>query len=171
MIVIILLTLLVAMGAISTDIYLPSLPSIAAEFSTDTASVQLTLSIFMIAFAVSQLVYGPLSDQFGRRPVLLGGMSLYLVASTGCAMADSIETLILARFLQALGACSGPVVARAIVRDVFGRERSAKVMAYMGTAMALAPVLGPIAGGFLQVWFGWQANFAVMAALGMRLDI
>ncbi len=166
MIVIILLTLLVAMGAISTDIYLPSLPSIAAEFSTDTASVQLTLSIFMIAFAVSQLVYGPLSDQFGRRPVLLGGMSLYLVASTGCAMADSIETLILARFLQALGACSGPVVARAIVRDVFGRERSAKVMAYMGTAMALAPVLGPIAGGFLQVWFGWQANFAVMAALG-----
>jgi DHA1 family bicyclomycin/chloramphenicol resistance-like MFS transporter len=128
--------------------------------------VQLTLSIFMIAFAVSQLVYGPISDQFGRRPVLLGGMSLYLVACIGCAMASSIETLIFARFLQALGACSGPVVARAIVRDVFGRERSAKVMAYMGTAMALAPVLGPIAGGFLQVWFGWQANFAVMAALG-----
>ena len=166
LIVIILLTILVGMGAISTDIYLPSLPSIAAEFSTDTASVQLTLSIFLIAFAVSQLVYGPISDQFGRRPALLGGMTLYFFACIGCVLATSIEALIVARFLQALGACSGPVVARAIVRDVFGRERSAEVLAYMGTAMALAPVLGPIAGGFLQIWFGWQASFAVMAALG-----
>ncbi len=166
LIVIILLTLLVAMGAISTDIYLPSLPSIAGMFAADTASVQLTLSVFMIAFAVSQLVYGPISDQFGRRPALLFGMSLYFAACIGCALATSIETLIVARFLQALGACSGPVVARAIVRDVFGRKRSAKVLAYMGTAMALAPVLGPIAGGYLEVWYGWQASFVVMAALG-----
>ena len=93
-------------------------------------------------------------------------MTLYFFACIGCVLATSIETLIVARFLQALGACSGPVVARAIVRDVFGRERSAKVLAYVGTAMALAPVLGPIAGGFLQVWFGWQASFVVMAALG-----
>ena len=147
LVVIILLTLLVGMGAISTDIYLPSLPSIARIFAADTASVQLTLSVFMIAFAVSQLVYGPISDQYGRRPALLGGMSLYFAACIGCALATSIETLVVARFLQALGACSGPVVARAIVRDVFGGERSAKVLAYMGTAMALAPVLGPIAGG------------------------
>ena len=166
LIVTILLTMLVGMGAISTDIYLPSLPSITEEFSSDIASVQLTLSIFMIAFAVSQLVYGPISDRFGRRPALIGGMAIYLIASLACAMAGSVETLIVARFFQALGACSGPAVARAVVRDVFGRDRSAKVLAYMGTAMALAPVLGPILGGYLQIWFGWQANFAVMAALG-----
>ena len=105
LIVTILLTMLVGMGAISTDIYLPSLPSITEEFSSDTASVQLTLSVFMIAFAVSQLVYGPISDRFGRRPALIGGMALYLVASLGCAMTGSIETLIIARFFQALGAC------------------------------------------------------------------
>jgi len=158
--------MLVGMGAISTDIYLPSLPSIAKEFSSNTATVQLTLSVFMIAFAVSQLVYGPISDRFGRRPALIGGMVVYLVASLGCAMAGSIEILIIARFFQALGACAGPSVARAVVRDIFGRDRSAKVLAYMGTAMALAPVLGPVLGGYLQIWVGWQANFAVMAALG-----
>ena len=154
------------MGAISTDIYLPSLPSIVEEFSSNTASVQLTLSVFMIAFAASQLIYGPVSDWFGRRPALIFGMSLYLVASIGCALAESIETLIVARFFQAFGACSGPVVARAIVRDVFGREQAARVLAYMGTAMALAPILGPIIGGCLQTWIGWKANFAFMGVLG-----
>ena len=162
----VLLTALVAFGAISTDLYLPSLPAIGRAFASDTAEVQLTLSVFLAGFAVSQVVYGPLSDRFGRRPVLIGGLGLYVAASLACMAAPSIELLIAARFLQALGACAGVVLGRAVVRDVYGRERAAKALSYMSMAMALAPALGPILGGLLQVWFGWRANFLVLAAFG-----
>src|SRR3546814_2272452 len=111
----VLLTAMVALGPISTDLYLPSLPSIGATFATDNGTVQLTLSVFLADFAVSQLVYGPLSDRFGRRPVILAGVALYLLASIGCALAPSLEMLILARFGQALGACVGPAIGRAAV--------------------------------------------------------
>ena len=162
----VLLTALVAFGAISTDLYLPSLPAIGRAFASDTAEVQLTLSVFLAGFAVSQVVYGPLSDRYGRRPVLIGGLGLYVAASLACMAAPSIELLIAARFLQALGACAGVVLGRAVVRDVYGRERAAKALSYMSMAMALAPALGPILGGLLQVWFGWRANFLVLAAFG-----
>lgn len=157
-----LLTMLVAFGPISTDMYLPSLPALVAVFGTDVPTVQLTLSAFLVAFAVSMLAYGPLSDRFGRRPVLLGAIAIYLVASVACALAPSIEALIAARVLQAVGCCAGPVLGRAVVRDVYGRERAATVLSYMGTAMALAPAIGPIAGGWLQVTYGWQATFWVL---------
>ena len=159
-----LLTALVAFGAISTDLYLPSLPAIGAGFAADISQVQLTLSVFLVGFAVSQAVYGPLSDRFGRRPVLLGGLSIYLIASLACMTAPGIGSLIAWRFVQALGACTGVVLGRAIVRDVYGREGAARMLSYMGMAMALAPALGPILGGYLQVWFGWRANFAGFAA-------
>ncbi|WP_042696073.1 multidrug effflux MFS transporter, partial [Azospirillum sp. B506] len=158
----ILLTALVAFGPLSTDLYLPSLPALVRIFGTDVATVQLTLSIFLVGFAVSQLVYGPMSDRFGRRPTLLVGVSIYLVASAVCAMTSSIEALIAARFFQALGACCGPVVARAVVRDVFGRDRAATVLAYMSMAMALAPAVGPMLGGVLTEGFGWRANFVLL---------
>ncbi len=159
-----LLTTLVAFGPISTDMYLPSLPALVADFGSDVPTVQLTLSAFLVAFAVSMLAYGPLSDRFGRRPVLLGAITIYLLASIACALAPSIEWLIVARVLQAVGCCAGPVLGRAVVRDVYGRERSAAVLSYMGTAMALAPAIGPIAGGWLQVAYGWQATFWVLTA-------
>lgn len=157
-----LLTMLVAFGPISTDMYLPSLPALVADFGSDVPTVQLTLSAFLVAFAVSMLAYGPLSDRFGRRPVLLGAIAVYLVASVACALAPTIEWLIGARILQAVGCCAGPVLGRAVVRDVYGRERAATVLSYMGTAMALAPAIGPIAGGWLQVTYGWQASFWVL---------
>ncbi len=159
-----LLTTLVAFGPISTDMYLPSLPALVADFGSDVPTVQLTLSAFLVAFAVSMLAYGPLSDRFGRRPVLLGAITIYLLASIACALAPSIEWLIVARVLQAVGCCAGPVLGRAVVRDVYGRERSAAVLSYMGTAMALAPAIGPIAGGWLQVAYGWQATVWVLTA-------
>jgi len=159
-----LLTTLVAFGPMSTDMYLPSLPALVADFDSDVPTVQLTLSAFLVAFAVGMLVYGPLSDRFGRRPVLLGAIAVYLLASIVCALAPSIEWLIGARVLQALGCCAGPVLGRAVVRDVYGRERAASVLSYMGTAMALAPAIGPIAGGWLQVAYGWQATFWVLTA-------
>lgn len=167
----VLLTGLIAMGAISTDLYLPSLPAIGAAFGVAAAEVQLTLSVFLVGFACSQLICGPLSDRFGRRPVILGGIALYLAATLLCIAAPSIEVLITARFLQALGACVGPVLGRAVVRDVYGREGAAQVLSYMGMAMALAPALGPIIGGYLQVWFGWQANFGVLAAFALALFV
>ena len=161
-----LLTALVAFGPISTDLYLPSLPALRGAFRTDVANVQLTLSVFLVAFAAGQLIYGPLSDRFGRRPVLVAGSALYFVSGLACALATSIEALIAFRFVQALGACSAVVVARAVVRDVYGRERSAKVYAYMSAAMAMAPLLGPVLGGQVQIWYGWRANFLILAAFG-----
>lgn len=162
----VLLTTLVALGPLSTDLYLPALPTLARVFATDAARVQLTLSVFLLGFAGAQLAYGPLSDRYGRRPVLLGGLLLYFIASVACVLAGSIEMLIAARFAQALGACAGPVLGRAIVRDVWGAAESARVIAYIGGAMAIAPLVGPTLGGFLTVLFGWQANFVALALFG-----
>lgn len=167
LIVSILLTAMVALGPISTDLYLPSLPAIGRALGADQGQVQLTLSIFLAGFAFSQLACGPLSDRFGRRPVILGGLVLYLFASLACAAATTIEMLILARFCQAVGACVGPVLGRAAVRDIYGRERAARMLSYMGMVMALAPAFGPILGGFLEVWFGWRANFLVVTAVAL----
>lgn len=158
----VLLTTLVALGPLSTDLYLPALPTLAQVFATDAARVQLTLSVFLAGFACAQLAYGPLSDRFGRRPVLLGGLVIYFAASVACLFANSIETLIAARFVQALGACAGPVLGRAIVRDVWGPQEASRVIAYVGAAMALAPLVGPTLGGVLTVAFGWRANFAAL---------
>ena len=165
-IVAVLLTLAVSMGPVSTDLYLPSLPSLTSALETDVASVQLTLSVFLVGFAFSQLVYGPLSDRFGRRPALLIGLALYVLASAACMLAQSIEALIAARFVQAVGACAGAVLGRAVVRDIYGREGAARMLAYIGAAMALAPGIGPMLGGYLTVWFGWRANFALLLILG-----
>ncbi len=160
---------LVAMGPISTDMYLPSLPILTAAFDVRPDRVQLTLSMFLAGFACAQLIYGPLSDRFGRRWVMFGGVCLYVGASAACALAQSIDQLIVARFFQAVGACSGPVLARAVVRDLYGRERAAQMLAYMGTAMGLVPAVAPFLGGYLTIWFGWRSNFVVLAAVGIVL--
>jgi DHA1 family bicyclomycin/chloramphenicol resistance-like MFS transporter len=163
--VVALLTLAVALGPLATDLYLPSLPAIGQHFAVDVAATQLTLSVFLVGFAVSQLVYGALSDRFGRRPVMLAGFVVFLAASVLCALATSLDQLILGRFLQALGVCAGPVLGRAVVRDVFGPARAAKVLSYMAAAMALGPAVGPIIGGLLEVWIGWRASFWALAAV------
>jgi DHA1 family bicyclomycin/chloramphenicol resistance-like MFS transporter len=164
-----LLTALVAFGPISTDLYLASLPDMARDFDTSIAMVQLTLSVFLGGFACAMLIYGPLSDRFGRRPVILAGVLIYLVGSVACMLAPTIELLIASRFLQALGACCGPVLGRAVVRDVYPREQAARVMSYMASAMALAPFAAPIAGGWVHSLFGWRANFVLLALFGIVL--
>lgn len=163
-ITIVLLTALVAIGPLSTDMYLPSLPQMIEALAADVGTVQLTLSVFLAAFAIAQLAYGPLSDRYGRRPVLLAGIAIYVVASLGCALATSIEHLIAARCLQALGVCACPVIARAVIRDVFADERGARALAYLGTAMAVAPLIAPSIGGQLAAHFGWRSNFVALAA-------
>jgi DHA1 family bicyclomycin/chloramphenicol resistance-like MFS transporter len=159
-----LLSALVALGPISTDLYLPSLPILAVAFDTDIPAVQLTLSVFLVGFALGMLAYGPVSDRIGRRPAILGALALYLAASVGCALASDIEALIAWRFVQSLGAAGGPVLARAVIRDLYEREKAAQMLAYTAMAMALAPALGPILGGFLTQSFGWRANFWALTA-------
>ena len=158
----VLLTTLVALGPLSTDFYLPSLPAMTAALGTDVAGTQLTLSIFLGGFAVGQLFYGPLSDRFGRRPLMLIGLGIFLVASIACALAPNIETLIAARFVQAIGACAGPVLGRTVVRDLYGPKDSARMLSYISAAMALAPLLGPVFGGWLSVIFSWRATFVFL---------
>ncbi|CAA7619224.1 Permease of the major facilitator superfamily [Candidatus Terasakiella magnetica] len=165
----VLLTLLVAFGPVSTDLYLASLPDLGRDLKTDSAMVQLTLSIFVVGFAVMQLVYGPLSDRFGRRSVILGGTTVYVAASVFCVFAGSIEALIVGRFFQAVGGCCGPVVARAVVRDIYPREQAARVLSYMASAMALAPLVAPTIGGWFHTWFGWRSNFVLLALFGVAL--
>ena len=165
----VLLTGLVAFGPVSTDLYLASLPDMARYFSTSVEMVQMTLSVFLLGFAASMLIYGPLSDRFGRRPVIMAGIVVYLTGSLACLFAPTIEALIASRFLQAVGACCGPVVGRAVVRDVYPREQAAKVMSYMASAMALAPFVAPTIGGWFHALFGWRANFVLLGLFGVAL--
>jgi DHA1 family bicyclomycin/chloramphenicol resistance-like MFS transporter len=145
---------------------LPSLPSLARYFAVGVDDIQLTLSVFLVGLAMAQLAYGPLSDRFGRRPVLLVGLAIYVAASVVCMLSPSVPVLVAARFVQAVGACVGPVLGRAVVRDVYGREGAARALAYMSAAMALAPAIGPILGGFLEDWFGWRVNFLALVLYG-----
>ena len=161
-----LLTGLVAFQAISTDLYLASLPTMQRVFETDEARVQLTLSVFLLGSAVMQLAYGPISDRFGRRPVLRFAIALYVLASLACALAPTIEALILFRLLQAIGSCAGVTLGRAVARDLYAPTVAAKVLAYMASAMAIAPILGPMLGSWMTVAFGWQANFLFLSAFG-----
>jgi DHA1 family bicyclomycin/chloramphenicol resistance-like MFS transporter len=167
--ILVLVTALMMMQPLSTDLYLASLPSLASVFQASVATVQLTLSLFVVGFGCAQLVIGPLSDRFGRRPILLGGLAVYIAASALCALAPSIEVLIAARFLQALGCCTAVMIARAIVRDAYAPEHSPHVIARASTWIALAPIVGPILGSFLQVSLGWRAAFAVLGVFSACL--
>jgi DHA1 family bicyclomycin/chloramphenicol resistance-like MFS transporter len=142
----VLLTALVAFQAISTDLYLASLPTMQRVFATDEARVQLTLSVFLFGSAVMQLAYGPISDRFGRRPVLRFAIALYVAASLACALAPTIEALIVFRLLQAIGSCAGVTLGRAVARDLYAPVVAARVLAYMASAMAIAPIIGPMLG-------------------------
>lgn len=168
---ILVLALLTAMGPLSTDMYLPSLPAIGAAFATDAGQVQLTLSVFLVGFALGQIVYGPVADQYGRKPVLLGGLILFVAASFGCMIATSVEWLIAARFIQAVGACAAVVLARAIVRDLHSSEDSARILSLMGAVMGLVPAIAPIIGAVLEQGFGWRASFALSAVLALGLAL
>jgi len=164
-----LLAFLTALGPLSTDMYLPSLPAIAAALGSDSAGAQMTLSAFLFGFAGGQIFYGPLSDRFGRKPVLLGGMALFITASLACAFAPDMTWLVAGRFFQALGA-SGPIVlGRAIVRDLYEGPRAGRELSRMGTVMGVVPALAPLLGGVLETAFGWRSSFFATAFFGVAL--
>ncbi|WP_417330256.1 multidrug effflux MFS transporter [Halomonas cupida] len=158
-----LLAALTALGPLATDMYLPAMPAMRESLATGADEIQLTLSLYLIGFAVAQLLCGPLSDRYGRKPVLLGGMLLFLVASLVCAFAPDVEVLLAGRFLQALGGAAGPVLGRAAVRDIYGPFEASRILSYMASVMALAPALAPLFGATLLLWFGWYSIFISLA--------
>jgi DHA1 family bicyclomycin/chloramphenicol resistance-like MFS transporter len=172
-----LLAALVALGPLTIDMYLPAMPGMVDALGTTTSQVQLTISSYLLGFSLFHLVCGPLADRFGRRPVLIGGLALYLLASLACAGAETIEELIFYRFLQGVAACVGPTLGRAIARDLFGPQRAARALAYIAMIMALAPAVAPTLGALLLEFYAWPAVFmalaiyaaAVMVWLGLRL--
>ncbi len=164
---IVLLGALTVFAPLATDMYLPALPTLQRVFATSALGVQATLAAFFLGFAAGQVFFGPLTDRFGRRPPLYAGLLLFAAASAGCAVAPSIETLTILRFVQAFGACAGGVIARAMVRDLFDPRESARVYGGLMLVTGLAPMLAPLLGGHLLIWFGWQSIFVVMAALGL----
>lgn len=156
-----------AIGPMALNIFMPSMPGLARHFQVDYGLVQLTLTFYLIGLGLAQLVYGPLSDRYGRRPVLLCGLAIFCVGSLLCALAPSIEMLMIGRAFQAIGGCSGLVLGRAIIRDLYDRDRSAAMIGYVTMAMSLAPMFSPALGGYLDTLFGWRASFAFCAVAGI----
>lgn len=164
-----LLIAITMIGPLALNIFVPSIPSLIEVFESDLGAVQLTLTVFLVTIAFGQLLYGPFSDRFGRRRVLLVGLVLYILGSAMAALAPTLGLLVAARFLQALGGCAGMVLARAIVRDLFERERAASLLGYITVGMGVAPALAPVIGGQLHEWFGWRASFVFTGFFGIAI--
>lgn len=161
------LALLSAFTPLSIDMYLPALPVIAIDLHSSTADIQLTLSAFMLAFGLGQIFYGPAGDRFGRRRIILGALSVYVLASLGCAAAAAAEQLILLRLLQGLAACGSVVLSRTMVRDLAERDQAARVMSLMLACTSIAPMLAPLIGGQILWYLGWHAIFLILAGVGL----
>ncbi|MGC2411728.1 MAG: Bcr/CflA family multidrug efflux MFS transporter [Stellaceae bacterium] len=165
---VILLGALTGMTALSIDMSLPALPTLAAVFAVNADQAALTLSMFLAGYSVSQLFYGPIADRFGRRPPLLFGLALFAAGGVGCALSGSIRELVLWRLVQGVGACAGPILARTVVRDLYERRRGVQILSYMTLVMAVAPLLAPLIGGYLLL-VHWRAIFGLLAVIGMAI--
>lgn len=152
-----------SMAAMSMDIFLPSLPTIKEVFQTEESVLQLSISLFMWAFALTQLMAGIFSDRFGRKPIFFIGCSLYILASFGCALAANFSQLLIFRFFQGFAACVGPVTALSITRDLLPEKERAKALSFIASAMALAPILAPLLGSLFENFFDWRASFVFLA--------
>lgn len=159
----VLLAAMVALGPLSTDLYLPALPAMVESLASSVPAAQLTLSSYLAGFALFHLACGPLADRYGRRLVLIGGLLLFALASLGCALAQDMNALVAWRFLQGVGACTGPTIGRAVVRDIYA-GRAARALALLAAIMALAPVVAPTLGGWLLSLWSWRSLFWLLGA-------
>jgi MFS transporter, DHA1 family, multidrug resistance protein len=168
------LLLLVAMtgvAPISLYMLVPALPMLAQSFGSDISVAQMTVSLYMVGIACSQIIMGPLSDRFGRRPVLLAGLGLMVLASAAGCFAESLPQLIVARFLQALGGATGMVVSRAIIRDLYSRDRIGAMISLVIAVMMIAQMLSPLTGGLLETTFGWRSIFYLITAASLVITV
>lgn len=159
--------LLTGLVAASVDMYLPAMPALAKSLGSNTGDVQQSLSMFLLGAALSQAVFGPLADRFGRRSVLLVGTALFTLTSLLCTQVTTVNQLIVLRLCQALGAAAGSVIVQALIRDMFQREEAARMMSYSMMVMTIIPLLAPVAGGYLLVWWGWQSIFWCLSLCGL----
>ena len=166
-----ILIALSALAPLSIDMFLPSIPHITAEFSADSATIRLAVTMFLLMAAASGLLFGPISDRFGRRPALIVGMSLYVLGGVLAWVSGSAEMLVGARLIQGFGSGASMSIARATVIDIYGRDRATRIIAIMSVVMALAPMLAPIAGGIYQETLGWRWVFATLTVMGIGLTI
>jgi DHA1 family bicyclomycin/chloramphenicol resistance-like MFS transporter len=162
-----LLGLLTFSGTLAMHIFVPALPSAGADLGAGAAAMQFTVSVYIFGLAVGQLIYGPLADRFGRRPVLMAGLVIYILAGAAAGLAPGIDPLIAARLLQALGGCAGLVLARAIVRDTAPPAETARRLALMNLMVTVGPGVAPIIGGAIAEYFGWRLIFVLLCALGV----
>jgi DHA1 family bicyclomycin/chloramphenicol resistance-like MFS transporter len=158
--------MLQAFAPLSIDMYLPAMPVMEKVFHASTASVQLTMVTFLIGFALGQSLYGPITDRFGRKPPLYASLLLFIASSLACAVAPSVRVMAVFRLLQAVGACGGSVMSRAMVRDLFPPEDMRKIFSMLILVLGVSPVVAPLIGSYLLVWFGWNAAFFAQAAIG-----
>ena len=165
--IVIILGLLAMLMPLSIDMYLPALPMIAKQFDVSAGSVQMTLSTYILGFAVGQLFYGPMADSLGRKPVVLGGTLVFALAAMACALAQSIDQLIALRFLHGLAAAASSVVINALMRDIYPKEEFSRMMSFVMLITTIAPLVAPIVGGFVMVWFSWHAIFWILAAAAL----
>ena len=164
---IIILGCLTAFAPLSVDMYLPSMPLLGKIFEVNNSSIQLTLSVFLFGFAIGQIFYGPLSDKYGRKPIIIIGIIIYILSSIGAAIATDINLMIVMRFLQALGASSGPVLARTMVADIYKNDQAAKVLSILFLIMGSAPMLAPFIGAQLLYFSGWRSIFIFLTLFGI----
>jgi MFS transporter, DHA1 family, multidrug resistance protein len=161
-----LLAAMVALGPLSVDMYLPAMPNMMVALDTSISEMHLTLSSYLAGFALFHLACGPLADRFGRKPLLIGGTTLFVAACVGCSQSDSVGELLLFRFLQGVGACVGPTLARAVTRDVFGPTGAARALSLIAMLMALAPAVAPTLGGVMLLLLPWPSIFLLLAGYG-----
>ncbi|STQ85700.1 Inner membrane transport protein ydhC [Helicobacter muridarum] len=164
-----MLAFMSSVAPLATDMYLPALPNVSKSFEVDDFYAQLSLASFFVAFALGQLIYGPLSDIFGCKKPLYIGIMLFIVSSFGCMIIDSIYAFIVLRFFQALGGCAGVVIARAIVNDKFNLQEAAGVFALMMVVSSLAPMLAPSIGAILLEFFSWKSIFFILFLFGIGI--
>lgn len=169
--IVIILGLLAMLMPLSIDMYLPALPVIAGQFGVPAGSAQMTLSTYILGFALGQLLYGPMADSIGRKPVILGGTLIFAAAAVACALAQSIDQLITMRFFHGLAAAAASVVINALMRDIYPREEFSRMMSFVMLVTTIAPLLAPMIGGAVLVWFSWHMIFWILAVAGLLVSV
>jgi DHA1 family bicyclomycin/chloramphenicol resistance-like MFS transporter len=162
-----ILILMVILPRLATDLYIPSLPSISYSFNGSIKMVQMTMTMFMLGYAISMLIAGTLSDIYGRKKVMIWGIGVFLISTLICAISNSLIILVTARFFQAIGGCSGTVVARVMVRDSYKKDHQISILSHLSTAMAICPLIAPVIGGIINTYFGWHYIFIVLLLIGL----
>lgn len=169
--IVFILGLLAMLMPLSIDMYLPALPVISEQFGVPAGSAQMTLSTYILGFAVGQLLYGPMADSLGRKPVILGGTLIFAVAAVACALAPTIDYLIITRFFHGLAAAAASVVINALMRDIYPKEEFSRMMSFVMLVTTIAPLVAPMVGGAVLVWFSWHAIFWILAVAALLASV